>query len=102
MPQYDIYVSCNKCGSVHPMGIGIHVDTGPADEQSIDEAYERISLPPQIQAIEDHKTLCLKTGQWFVQKDLKEIFLKPREAITRTIPKQEEAGWPPREYRGPV
>jgi hypothetical protein len=80
MPQYDIYVFCDECGSVHPMGLGIHLAMGPLDEQSIDEVWDRISLPPQIQAIKDHKTLCLKTGKWFVQKDLKEIFLKPTEA----------------------
>ena len=96
MPQYDIYVSCNECGSVHPMGIGLHVDTGPTDERSVDAAYERLSLPPQIHAIEGHKTLCLKTGKWFVQKDLKEIFLKPRQTPTRTVSRPEEAGWPPR------
>jgi hypothetical protein len=96
MPQYDLYVSCTECNSVHPMGIGINLDAGPADQRSIQEAYDHNSLPPQIQAIEGHKALCLKTGNRFVQKDPKKIFLKPRMAVYRT-PKQEEAlGWPSR------
>jgi hypothetical protein len=90
MPQYDIYVSCNECGSVHPMGIGIHLDAGPVDQGSICETYHGSSLPPQVLAIEGHKSLCLKTGKCFVQKDFKEIFLKPRGPLTRTVPKQEE------------
>ena len=36
MPQYDIYVSCNECDGVHPMGIGIYLDTGPSDDRTID------------------------------------------------------------------
>jgi len=49
MPQYDVYVLCNECGSVHPMGIGVFLDVAPFDDQSIEEIYERNLLPPQLQ-----------------------------------------------------
>ena len=89
MPQYDIYVSCSECGSVHPMGIGIFLDRAGADDRSIEENYYKSHLPPQLQAIQGHKSLCLKTGKRFVQSDLSKIFLKTRRAVYRT-PKQEE------------
>jgi hypothetical protein len=93
MPQYDIHVSCTECGGVHPMGIGIHLDTAPPEEGSIYESYDLRSLPPQILAIEGHKNLCLKTGKRFIQNDLKQIFLKRRPFVYKTA-KQEETGWP--------
>ena len=80
MPQYDIYVLCSECGSVHPMGIGIFLDAAPFDDQSIEQIYEKNFLPPQLQAIEGHQTLCLKTGKRFIQNDLKKIFLKAKQA----------------------
>jgi hypothetical protein len=80
MPQYDIYVLCSECGSVHPMGIGIFLDAAPFDDQSIEQIYEKNFLPPQLQAIEGHQTLCLKTGKRFIQNDLNKIFLKANQA----------------------
>lgn len=80
MPQYDVYVLCNECGSVHPMGICIFLDAAQFDDHSIEQIYERNFLPPQLQAIEGHKALCLKSGKRFIQNDLKKIFLKARGA----------------------
>ena len=62
------------------MGIGVFLDVAPFDDQSIEEIYERNLLPPQLQAIEGHKVLCLKTGKRFIQNDLKKIFLKAKQA----------------------
>ncbi|HEU4346124.1 MAG TPA: hypothetical protein VFU31_31625 [Candidatus Binatia bacterium] len=77
MPQYDFYVRCKECGTVHPMGVGIHLYDGPVDTQSIGETFKGQSLPPQILAIEGRKTLCLKSGKLFIQDDINQIFLVP-------------------------
>ena len=74
MPQYDVYVLCNECGSVHPMGIGVFLDVAPFDDQSIEEIYERNLLPPQLQAIEGHKALCLKAGSVSYKMTLRKYF----------------------------
>jgi hypothetical protein len=77
MPQYSIYVSCNQCGGEHPMGVGIHLDQGPEDRQSIGDVYQGEPLPPQVSAIAGHKCLCLRTGKLFTQEDSKRVFLVP-------------------------
>lgn len=77
MPQYDVYVSCSECGVVHPMGVRVYLEHGPAGEQSIGETYKGAPLPPQISAIERRKVLCLKTGKLIVQENLDQIFLLP-------------------------
>jgi hypothetical protein len=77
VPQYDIYVLCNQCGALHPMGVRVHLDEGPHAKQSIGVTYQGKSRPPQILALEGHKTLCLKTGRLFVQEDDKQVFLIP-------------------------
>jgi len=59
------------------MGIGIYLDNGPIDKQNISDTYQGTSLPPQVQAIEGHKTLCLKTGKQFIQEDSRQVFLVP-------------------------
>jgi len=59
------------------MGSVVRLDNGPTVKLSIGETYEGKSLPPQILAIEAHKTLCPKTGRSFSQKDHHQIFLVP-------------------------
>jgi hypothetical protein len=83
VPQYDIYVRCVECGAVHPMRIRIHLDNGPLEKQSIAETYPGATRPPQLQAIDGHKTLCLKTGRMFIQENLDHIFLVPSYSSER-------------------
>lgn len=96
MPQYDIYVACKECDGIHPMGIGVHLNAGPMSDDSVYETYSADSVPPQILAIQGHKTLCLKTGKWFVQENFYNIFLRPRRLMPTTVSKQEETLWPAR------
>ena len=77
MPQYEIHVLCTECGAVHPMRIRIHLENGPVYKQSIADTFPVEPVPPQVSAIEGHKTLCLKTGKMFVQEDKNRIFLVP-------------------------
>ena len=90
MPQYDIYVSCKECDGIHPMGIGVYLNVGPAYEDSVSETYSAKAVPPQILAIQRHKTLCLKTGKWFVQENFYNIFLKQRGPAAKTDSKGEK------------
>ena len=83
VPQYDIYVRCVECDAVHPMRIRIHLDNGPMEKQSIGETFRGKTRPPQLQAIEGHKTLCLKTGRMFIQQDHNQIFLVPSYSSER-------------------
>ena len=62
------------------MGIGLHLDDGPDDKQSITEAYQGKILPPQLSAVGGHKYLCAKTGKWLRQEDDAQIFLVPVRA----------------------
>jgi len=77
VPRYEIHVLCTECGAVHPMRIRIHLENGPAYRQSIADTFHGEPVPPQVSAIQGHKTLCLKTGKMFVQEDNNRIFLVP-------------------------
>ena len=77
MPQYEIHVLCTECGATHPMRIRIHLENGPVYKQSLADTFQGQPMPPQVSAIEGHKTLCLKTGKMFVQQDNSRIFLVP-------------------------
>jgi hypothetical protein len=77
VPQYEIHVLCTECGAVHPMRIRIHLENGPVDKQSLADTFQEGPMPPQVSAIEGHKTLCLKTGKIFIQDDNNRIFLVP-------------------------
>jgi len=81
MPHYEIYVTCTECKAEHPMGVRINLSDGPRYKQSINDAYYEKTRPAQLQAIEGHKVLCLKTGKIFVQSNLDEVFLVPNPAI---------------------
>jgi hypothetical protein len=78
MPPYDIYVQCTECNAEHPMRIRIFLDNGPDHKQSIAEFFQGAPVPPQVSAIRGHNSLCLKTGQVFVQENDNLVFLVPR------------------------
>jgi hypothetical protein len=80
VPQYEIYVLCTECGVEHPMRVRIYLQDGPATKQSIAEIFQGTSVPPQVSAIQGHKTLCLKTGRTFIQQSDDRIFLVPAAA----------------------
>ncbi len=84
MSHYEIYVRCTECGGEHPMRVRIYLDDGPSHKQSVSEAYQVKTQPPQLQAVEGHKVLCLKTGKTFTQTNPQDVFLVPTtEAVRR-------------------
>jgi hypothetical protein len=77
MAQYDVWVFCNHCGDVHPMGISISLDDGPAERESIGNLYAGKDLPQNVAALTNNHTVCPETKKWFVQKDNNQVFLVP-------------------------
>lgn len=77
MPHYEISVHCDECGGEHPTRVRIYLKDGPVEKQSIAETFQGTSVPPQVSAIQEHKTLCLKTGKMFGQQNYEQIFLIP-------------------------
>jgi hypothetical protein len=59
------------------MGVRVHLDVGPDAKQNIADTFQEKSRPPQILALDGHKTLCLKTGKVFVQENDDQVFLIP-------------------------
>jgi len=79
MAMYDVFVFCNECGKVHPMGIGIGLDLGPEERQSVGEFYSGKALPPEVANLVNNWTRCPETGKMFRQKDNNQVFLVYRE-----------------------
>ena len=46
--QYRVFVSCNRCGGEHEMGISVVVENGPSDKQRISDLYNGKTLPQSL------------------------------------------------------
>ena len=77
MANYDVYVFCNECSDVHPMGIIVPLDDGPVKKESIGDLYAGKALPPVIANLTNNKTECPNTGHLFTQKNNDQVFLVP-------------------------
>lgn len=75
MATYSVHFFCNECSEVHPLGITISLDDGPAKEGSINDTYQGKTLPPEIATLTNNKTICPKTGKITSQKDNNQVFL---------------------------
>jgi hypothetical protein len=65
------------------MRIRIDLDDGPLDKRSISDAYSGKTQPPQLQAVEGHNVLCLKTGKTFIQSNLDNVYLVPTDMTSK-------------------
>jgi hypothetical protein len=65
------------------MGVGIYLDLGPQNKQSIHATYGGNELPPQVLAIQRHSCVCSKTGKPFTQEDSSKVFLVPYSRFDR-------------------
>jgi len=79
MANYSVYVFCDDCGDVHPMGISIGLEDGPPDKASIGDTYAGKELPPQIATLTNNTTYCPKSGKSILQRDNNQVFLVPIE-----------------------
>jgi hypothetical protein len=75
MAKHSVHVFCNECGGVHPMGITVDLDDGPAEQGSIGDVYSGKDLPEAIVALISNYTMCPSTGRLFRQKDNNQVFL---------------------------
>ena len=78
MPQYDIFVFCNECGKVHPMGIQIGLKDGPTEKTSFGEFYSGMELPAEVLSLISNWIVCPETGNKYQQKDNNQVFLVPK------------------------
>jgi hypothetical protein len=85
MSHYEIYVACTECGGEHPMRVRINLEDGPANKRSFSDAYPGKTHPPQLQAVEGHKVLCLKKGRTFIQSNLDNVFLVPADMTSKKL-----------------
>jgi len=65
------------------MRVRINLEDGPPNKQSISDAYPGKTHPPQLQAVEGHNVLCLKTGRTFIQSNLDDMFLVPADMTSK-------------------
>ena len=75
--EYRVFVSCNKCGGVHEMGISVVIEDGPFDKQSIGELYNGKTLPKSLEDLTNNSVTCPTTGKQSTQKNNRQIFLVP-------------------------
>jgi hypothetical protein len=85
MSHYEIYVTCRECGGEHPMRVRINLEDGPPHKQSVSNAYSGKTRPPQLQAVEGHNVLCLKTGRTIIQSNLDDVFLVPADMTSKKV-----------------
>ncbi len=77
MAQYSVHFFCDECGEVHPLGVSISLDDGPADKASIGNTYAGKELPTSVATMIGNKTTCPNTGVLTSQADNDQVFLVP-------------------------
>ena len=77
MAKYSVHFFCDECGQVHPLGVAITLNDGPADKASIGDTYAGRALPPEIAIFKGNMTQCPVTGKMTSQEDNNQIFLVP-------------------------
>ena len=78
MPWCDIFIFCDRCSDLHPMGIFLELKDGPADTKNIADAYQGKETPPNLVRVVDNSVRCPKTNKLF-QPNMKQIFLMPAD-----------------------
>lgn len=77
MAKYSVYFFCDECSQVHPLGILIELNDGPAKRESIGDTYAGKALPPQVATLSGNMTVCPVTKKLTSQKDNNQVFLVP-------------------------
>lgn len=77
MARYSVHVFCNECSGIHPMGIQIDLDDGPADQASIGDVYAGRDLPPKVASLLNNAVHCPDTGNFTAQRDNNQVYLVP-------------------------
>ena len=75
MAMYSVYFFCDECNEVHPLGISIDLNDGPAEKASIGDVYAGKEIDPNIVNMMNNYTVCPNTGKLTSQKDNNQVFL---------------------------
>jgi hypothetical protein len=78
--SYGVFVSCNKCGGMHEMGVSVTMTDGPMVKQSIASLYDGKALPKVLSDLSGNSVTCPKTGRQSIQKNNDYIFLVPAKS----------------------
>lgn len=77
MTKYAVHFFCDECSQVHPLGIAINLNDGPASKTSLSDTYDGKELPPQIATLINNSTMCPVTKKMTSQKNNNQVFLVP-------------------------
>jgi hypothetical protein len=77
MATYGVYVFCDECGEVHPMGIAIELSGGPVEKASIGDVFQGRELPENIAQLTHNTIICPKTRKPVLQRNNDQVFLVP-------------------------
>ncbi len=79
MSLYGVYVMCDSCGGIHPMGIRLRLEDGPVDRASVSDSYPEDALPPQVATLLTSDVRCPETARVFRPQNTAQVFLVPEE-----------------------
>jgi hypothetical protein len=69
MTKYDIHVLCNACGGNHAMGKALLLEDGPAETQTIAEAYRGRAIPEVLTRLRYNSVRCPQVNRFVYQED---------------------------------
>jgi hypothetical protein len=77
MGMYRVYAHCVFCDEGHPFpfAVSLHINSGR--KGSVGEIYEGKQLPRDIENIVKYTIQCTKSGSFFMQRNLNEVYLVP-------------------------
>jgi hypothetical protein len=77
MARYAVYIFCNECSDVHPMGVTVDLNDGPPSRESVGNAYAGKEVPPEVAALITNMVTCPQTQRLTSQQDNNQVFLVP-------------------------
>ena len=77
MAKYRVVFFCDECSGVHPVGVAIRLQDGPAHKESIGDFYAGRKLPPEVATLVNNQVTCPKTGRMTSQRDNNQVFIVP-------------------------
>lgn len=81
MAQYRVFALCTECAGIHKVPITVTLDDGPAELQTISDAYRGKGLPAALRDLNCTPVPCWETGGSFIQKDSEKIILVPADGL---------------------
>jgi hypothetical protein len=70
MPDYDVYVSCDKCGQPHSVNVRVSLDDEDLDKTSLGDYYVGRNVPGEVAFMQTNRYRCPHTKQLYPASDL--------------------------------